>query len=339
VYVLRHSGDARWKDLGPAEAIEHAVDRMRTALADPARSDVTRRARELHQLVLAPLESMLVDTTHLLIAPDGPLHLVPFEALRTSVGRYVIEDHLVTYLTTGRDLLRVSAARPSPSASAIFADPAFGRSRPQPAASFARLAGTAGEARRILPALPDASIRFGAAASEREVKGLRAPRVLHIATHGFFQPSNAPESPPENPLLRSGLALAGANAGESRGEDGILTALEAANLDLWGTRLVTLSACDTGIGVVRNGEGVYGLRRAFFLAGAETLVMSLWPVSDLVTRDMMTGYYSGLKDGLGRGAALRRVQLRLMRQPGRRHPFYWASFIQAGEWANLAGQR
>jgi len=251
----------------------------------------------------------------------------------------VLEDYLVTYLTTGRDLLRLSAAPPSSGASAIFADPAFGLSRPQPAASFARLAGTAGEARRILPALPDASIRFGAAASEREVKGLRAPRVLHIATHGFFQPNNAPQSPPENPLLRSGLALAGANAGESRGEDGILTALEAANLDLWGTRLVTLSACDTGIGVVRNGEGVYGLRRAFFLAGAETLVMSLWPVSDLVTRDMMTGYYSGLKDGLGRGAALRRVQLRLMRQPGRRHPFYWASFIQAGEWANLAGQR
>ena len=100
-----------------------------------------------------------------------------------------------------------------------------------------------------------------------------------------------------------------------------------------------LNTIITGIGVIRNGEGVYGLRRAFFLAGAETLVMSLWPVSDLVTRDVMTGYYSGLKDGLGRGAALRRAQLRLMRQPGRRHPFYWASFIQAGEWANLAGQR
>ena len=339
VYVLRHSGGAGWKDLGPAEAIDRAVERMRTALADPARSDVTRRARELHQLVLAPLEPMLADTTHLLISPDGPLHLVPFEALRTAAGRYVIEDHLVTYLTTGRDLLRVSAARPAPGASAIFADPAFGRSRPQPAASFARLAGTAGEAQRILTALPDARIRLGAAASEQELKGLHAPRVLHIATHGFFQPSNARQAPAENPLLRSGLALAGANAGESRGEDGILTALEAANLDLWGTRLVTLSACDTGIGVVRNGEGVYGLRRAFFLAGAETLVMSLWPVSDLVTRDMMTGYYSGLKDGLGRGAALRRAQLRLMRQPGRRHPFYWASFIQAGEWANLAGQR
>ena len=118
-----------------------------------------------------------------------------------------------------------------------------------------------------------------------------------------------------------------------------MTALEAANLDLWGTKLVTLSACDTAIGVVRNGEGVYGLRRAFFLAGAESLVMSLWPVSDLITRDLMAGYYSGLNQGLGRGVALRRLQLQMLHRSGRSHPFYWASFIHAGEWASLDGNR
>jgi CHAT domain-containing protein/tetratricopeptide (TPR) repeat protein len=339
VYVLHHSGGAQWNDLGPAETIDRAVDRMRASLADPARVDITQRARELHQLVLAPLESMLAETTHLLISPDGPLHLVPFEALRTDRGRYVLEDHLVSYLTTGRDLLRVSAARPAPGASAIFADPAFGRSRPQATASFARLAGTAAEAKRILAALPDGSVRLGDAASEHAVKRLQAPRVLHLATHGIFQSGNLQQKPTENPLLLSGLALADANVGQSYGEDGILTALEAANLDLWGTKLVTLSACNTGMGVIRNGEGVYGLRRAFFLAGAETVVMSLWPVSDLVTRDIMADYYRGLEDGLGRGDALRRVQLRLRQQPGRGHPFYWAGFIQAGEWANLDGQR
>ena len=135
-----------------------------------------------------------------------------------------------------------------------------------------------------------------------------------------------------NPLLRSGLALAGAN--RDRGADGgILTALEASNLNLWGTELVTLSACDTGVGEVRNGEGVYGLRRAFFLAGAETLVMSLWPVSDYVTREMMTAYYARPQEGLGRGDALRQAQLAMLARPDRRHPFYWASFIQAGDWA------
>ena len=110
-------------------------------------------------------------------------------------------------------------------------------------------------------------------------------------------------------------------------------------MNLWGTKLVTLSACDTGVGEVRNGEGVYGLRRAFMLAGTETLVMSLWPVSDNVTRELMTAYYTGLKEGLGRGEALRRVKLNMLRRKDRQHPFYWASFIQSGEWANLDGER
>jgi hypothetical protein len=93
------------------------------------------------------------------------------------------------------------------------------------------------------------------------------------------------------------------------------------------------------LGEVRNGEGVYGLRRAFALAGAETLVMSLWPVSDLVTRELMTAYYTNLQRGQGRGAALRAAQLQMLKQPDRRAPYYWASFIQAGEWGNLNGQR
>ncbi len=103
--------------------------------------------------------------------------------------------------------------------------------------------------------------------------------------------------------------------------------------------MVTLSACDTGVGEVRNGEGVYGLRRAFFLAGTESLVMSLWPVSDYVTRELMTDYYSGLKRGFGRGEALRLAQLAMLKRKSRQHPFYWAIFIQDGEWGNLEGQR
>jgi CHAT domain-containing protein len=126
---------------------------------------------------------------------------------------------------------------------------------------------------------------------------------------------------------------------KSDDEDGILTALAASGLNLWGTKLVTLSACDTGIGEVKNGEGVYGLRRAFMVAGTETLVMSLWPVSDYVTRELMANYYKGLKLGQGRGEALRQVQLNMLNRKDLRHPFYWASFIQSGEWGNLDGKR
>src|SRR4029077_15127908 len=94
--------------------------------------------------------------------------------------------------------------------------------------------------------------------------------------------------------------------------DGILTALEASGLDLWGTKLVVLSACDTGMGDVKRSEGVYGLRRSLVLAGAESQLMSLWPVSDRGTRDLIVGYYKALLHGAGRGEALRRAQLQML---------------------------
>ena len=215
---------------------------------------------------------------------------------------------------------------------------------------FAPLSGTAQEALSIQSLLPDARLLSGSQATKAALKQVSAPRVLHIASHGFFLTEPAKDNrttnlanksaQADNPLLRSGLALADANLHRSSlGDDGILTALEASGLNLWGTKLVVLSACDTGVGEVRNGEGVYGLRRAFTLAGAESLVMSLWPISDYTTRTLMTSYYQNLKAGIGRGEALRQVQLDMLKKNAKLHPFYWANFIQAGEWANLDGKR
>jgi CHAT domain-containing protein len=109
---------------------------------------------------------------------------------------------------------------------------------------------------------------------------------------------------------------------------------------LSGTKLVVLSACDTGVGEVKNGEGVQGLRRALVLAGSESQVMSLWPVSDEATKDLMIPYYKALQQGEGRSEGLRQVQLRMLRgRKDLRHPFYWAAFIQSGEWASLDEQQ
>jgi CHAT domain-containing protein/Tfp pilus assembly protein PilF len=369
---------ARGKDLGPAASVDSAVEAFRQALHDPGRADVAARGRAIDQLVMQPIRTLIGDSRRLLISPDGDLSLIPFEALVDEHDRYEIEHYAITYLTSGRDLLRMQVPRLAKSDPIIVADPAFGEptdsaapSSPQTSARvrpirrsvttasdlstvyFAPLAGTAEEARAIKTRFPEARVLSRELATKAMLASLDAPRILHIATHGFFLEDPATHAIPaaaqtraisvsahvENPLLRSGLALSGANVTKGASDEGILTALEASNLNLWGTKLVTLSACDTGVGQVRIGEGVYGLRRAFFLAGAETLVMSLWPVSDLVTRQMMTAYYGGLKAGRGRGDALRQAQLSLMARPGRRHPFYWASFIQAGEWANLNGQR
>jgi CHAT domain-containing protein/Tfp pilus assembly protein PilF len=227
---------------------------------------------------------------------------------------------------------------------------------------FQSLPGTEREALAIKAVLPQASVLLRRQATETALKQAKAPGILHIATHGFFLsdqeaplaemrgvPGDDPLRVPiqlskwaakvENPLLRSGLALAGVNERRSGDDDGVLTAMEAASLDLWGTRLVVLSACDTGVGEVKNGEGVYGLRRALVLAGSETQVMSLWPVLDNKTGSLMTGYYRRLLKGEGRGEALRQIQLEMLKDAKLRHPHYWASFIQAGEWVNLDGQR
>jgi CHAT domain-containing protein len=140
----------------------------------------------------------------------------------------------------------------------------------------------------------------------------------------------------ENPLLRSGLALAGANRRQSdAGEDGVLTALEASGLDLWGTKLVVLSACETGVGDVRNGDGVHGLRRALVLAGAESQLMSLWQVDDAATKELMVEYYKRLQAGEGRAEALRQVQLKMLKSADWNHPYFWASFIPLGQWAGM----
>jgi CHAT domain-containing protein len=122
------------------------------------------------------------------------------------------------------------------------------------------------------------------------------------------------------------------------GDSGILTAMEMTGLNLRGTKLAALSACD-GVGEVRSGDGVHGLRRALAQAGAETQVMSLRPISDRWTRELMVAYYRRLRQGQGRGAALRQAQLEMLKDVRRRHPYYWAAFIQSGEWANLEGER
>ncbi len=206
----------------------------------------------------------------------------------------------------------------------------------------------------------DAVILTGSEAGESAFKRL-APgrRVLHLATHGFFMTGRcrsaltgagikprasqvralAPAAG-ENPLLLSGLAMAGANrrpAGTSGRDDGVLTAEEVAALDLSGVEWAVLSACETGVGEVRGGEGVFGLRRAFHVAGVHTLVMSLWSVEDDATRRWMHELYDARFTGrLSTAEAVRQASLNALRERREKrentHPFYWGAFVAAGDW-------
>jgi CHAT domain-containing protein/Tfp pilus assembly protein PilF len=357
-YVIRRQGEVGWAEIGTVKEVDALIEAFRRALRDPKREDFKTLARALDEKIMFPVRPLLGDAKQLLVSPDGELSLIPFESLVDEKDRFLIENYLFTYLTSGRDLLRMqTSAAGKNNDPLIVAAPAFGETAPNAPVRrgrrragltaarslsetfFVPLAGTLQEARAIRAIFPDAAFLTGTDATETALKEIAAPQILHLATHGFFLEAGAAGSKTGNPLLRAGLALAGANARTGEKDDGILTALEASGLNLWGTKLVVLSACDTGLGEVRNGEGVYGLRRAFVLAGTESLVMSLWSVSDFVTRELMTNYYKNLKQGLGRGAALRQVRLEMLKKPNRRHPFYWAGFIQSGEWANLAGRR
>ncbi|MBF0625559.1 MAG: CHAT domain-containing protein, partial [Magnetococcales bacterium] len=190
-------------------------------------------------------------------------------------------------------------------------------------------------------------------AQEEVIKDLtQVPGILHIATHGFFLKADDSlrkrllrmqrgaeihlPPPGDNPLLRSGLAFAGINAnapflGEiDTGNDGVLTALEVLGLNLTGTRLAVLSACETGLGEIHEGEGVYGLRRAFQEAGVKSVVASLWEVSDAGTQALMTGLYRRLAGGASPRTALRDSQIELMDSDQWNAPYIWSAFMIVG---------
>lgn len=318
-------------------------------------------AQNLYQQVMKPIRRLVKPGTSLLLAPEGELNLLPFAALVDEKGRYVIETQSLHYVTSGRDLLRRQLETHSQSAPFVMADPDYetgagpyiaGKQLTQ----LKRLVETTEEGTQVARIFPASRLIVRKEATEQALKQVRSPQILHIATHGYFLEKPSDDGIAANPfeeneekrgltligdgvginsaLIQSGIFLAGANHGASGTEDGTVTALEAAQLDLRGTKLVVLSACNTGVGEVKAGEGVYGLRRAMVLAGSETQMLSLWAVSDLATRKLMVDYYTKLKAGAGRAEALRQVQLEMLKSQRFRHPYYWASFVVSGEWSS-----
>ncbi|MCA9795207.1 MAG: CHAT domain-containing protein, partial [Candidatus Eremiobacteraeota bacterium] len=262
--------------------------------------------RTAYDTVWAPVQKVLpAEVKHLYISPDGELNFVSFATLVDPHGQFVAERYDLTYLSSGRDLVEAAQSEPTEAPFLLGAPdyrrPGSTRSAGSHAISLAPLPGSGSECEALQKVLDKARLVLHDQAQEKTVAGLHSPGILHLATHGFFLSKRYGE----NPMARSGLALAGAEstlddwqngvfpAPES---DGVLTAQEVSALDLEGTRVVVLSACDTGLGEARKGEGVLGLRRGFLQSGCDNLVFTLWPVADQETADFMLDFYRSMND-------------------------------------------
>ncbi len=340
--------------LPPAAQLAAEVQKIGIGLKAPGRRQLmqyTGLAWKLYQELIAPAAEALTGKPHLIIAPDGPLHFLSFEALLTRSADglddyaelpYLIRDRSVTYVPSGSVLAELARARERtvtvapPLRFVGFADPV-----PSVAATAASLAtvrdgtlatalpglGRLVQSRREVQGIADlyspgeSRLYMDREATEENVKDnglLRTARRIHFATHGLLD-----EKQPE----LSGLVLT--RTPGSR-EDGLLQVYEIFNLEL-DADLVVLSACDTGLGNAVGGEGLLGVTRALLYAGAHSVVVSLWQVDDTSTPDLMVGFYRDLDKAGDKAEALRQAKLTMIHEKRFAHPFYWAPFILIGE--------
>ncbi|HET8947557.1 MAG TPA: CHAT domain-containing protein, partial [Candidatus Polarisedimenticolia bacterium] len=348
------------------DAIEAAVAAWRREVtrdphggpADDSGEAARAAGQRLRRAVWDPVAASLAGARQVFLVPDGALDLVAFGALPADGDRFLVEaGPLLHVLTAERDLVRLAGGAAGGRGLLSVGGPEFGaprdpatsRSPMRPlcpeftALSFEPLPGAADEAREIAALLPNEAgehLVLAGPGARADAFATLAPgrRILHLATHAFVLPEACGLVPPEGPaddlaappseqvLLRSGLAFS----------DGVLTAGEIARLDLSGAQWVVLSACDTGLGDVRAGEGVVGLRHAFERAGARTVIMSLWGAEDASARTFMRALYAARSAGATTAEAMRRAAVRLLedqRARGRTtHPYYWGGFVATGDW-------
>jgi tetratricopeptide (TPR) repeat protein/CHAT domain-containing protein len=337
--VIAAGGEPKWIPLGDAAEIEKNVALYQKSVrGETDEATLSTVLKKLQDQLWVPIEKALpAGTTTVIVSPDAELSFVSFATLLTPDDRFVGEKYSIRYVASGRDLLReTKPTAGSRTTMRVFANPDFGGLAAGPRLEQTNtVALRSVEMRDLqgisLPSLPgtekesaeletrakkshwQTQTYLGAKATEAELRKVNSPRILHLATHGFFLPgidlgkpkgagdaAEIPKGKLINPMHRSGLALAGAQTtlqAWAKGEvpptenDGIVTAEEVGGLKLDGTWLVVLSACDTGGGEAKAGEGVMGLRRGFVQAGAQNLLMTLWPISDETTVQIMLDFY------------------------------------------------
>ncbi len=311
-----------------------------------------------YQSYWAAIEPLVKNKSRIYLSLDGVFNQINLNTLKNAEGNYLVEQKNFTIVSNTKDLLFIKGKKSSAIARATatllgypkyFLGPAQIKKKMSQRRDFdastmdavdatgiAELPGTKTEIEKINEILVGNKWQvenyMEEEASEDVLKAIHNPKVLHIATHGYFVDDESGDK--QDPMLRAGLLLTGAsnfiqNKIKTSNENGILTAYEAANLNLENTDLVVLSACETGKGEVQNGEGVYGLQRAFQTAGAKSIAMSLWKVDDNATQQLMTLFYQNWVSGKSKSEAFKQAQIGLKNKFP--HPYYWGAFVMMGE--------
>jgi|CXWL01.1.fsa_nt_gi CHAT domain-containing protein len=288
----------------------------------------------------APFEPEVKGKKKIYVSLDGVYNQLSLYTLKKGGGDYLINQCDIILLGNPRDLIinNNKGNGTSGKKATLIGFPDYGTG------VIVQLPGTKVEVDGINKVLKSSGYQVAELtqknATETNLKSSKKVSILHIATHGYFLKDVEKTSWPigvhadnakDNVLLRSGLMLTGASetdkltTGLDSSNNGIITSYEAMNLDLKGTSLVVLSACETGLGEIKAGEGVYGLQRAFLVAGAEAIVMSLWKVDDAATQQLMNNFYTNMMKTGDKQKAFKQAQLQLMTKF--KEPFYWGAFV------------
>lgn len=298
--------------------------------------------------------------TRLYVSPEGVYNQINLETLKGADGKYQLEKYQFVQVANTKDILvdgykkqrkassSEAAAKVKESNIALIGNPTYYPvSFSEEDETVPQLPGAENEVKNINTLLKQNNIVsdliMGNAATEDKIKSLKSPRFFHIATHGYFLPdiqqsgfdSELENESSQNPLYRSGLLVVNggkllndADNVDFNSEDGLLTAYEAMNLDFDNTELVLLSACETGLGDVQLGEGVYGLQRSFIVAGSKNLIMSLFKVSDEITGDLLNQFYTNWVKTGNKRQALYDAKVYILKKY--KEPIYWGAFVLVG---------
>lgn len=288
-----------------------------------------------------PFVSALNEQATIYVVPDGVYHQINLNTLQKPDGSYLLSHYQFRLIGNPKDVQTLKSSNTFKKSAFLIGYPEYGSS------AISTLPGTKVEVEKVGQTLKAQRFKVDRLmqqeASEKNIKQASSPGILHVATHGYFLEDEKlgegavfgvqVEHARNNPLLRSGLMLADAGKVEDATvsgtfdaqNNGVFTAYEAINMDLQQTQLVVLSACETGQGDIKSGEGVYGLQRAFKVAGAKSLIMSLWKVDDAATQQLMTSFYSNWIGGENIAKAFHNAQVAL--QAKYNHPYYWGAFV------------